>query len=383
MPTRPTWAEVSLHALRHNFRTLRDHVAPVGVCAVIKADAYGHGIVGCARALEAEGAAWFGVTCTEEGVQLRDAGIKARILLMSGFWRGEEQAVVEHDLTAAIWSREHIDLLRAAAARGLAREAVHLKVDTGMSRLGASVAELPQLCEALKSGSPAGGNIFLEGVFSHFASAEVLGAPDVREQLTRFEEAMGIIARSGLTPSCQHLANSAAMVTTRDSWKSMVRPGISLYGYYLPMSSMMTGVPDTSLQLPVRPVLSWKTRIIQVRDVPARTRVGYNGAFITQVPSKLATLPVGYADGLSRQLSSRGRVILRGEYAPIVGNVSMDLTTIDVTGVPSAELGDEVILIGESADKKITAWDHANLAGTIPYETLCGITKRVPRLHKS
>jgi alanine racemase len=381
MPTRPTWAEISLDALRHNFRTLRDHVAPVAVCAVIKADAYGHGIVGCARALEAEGATWFGVTCTEEGVQLREAGIKARILLMSGFWRGEEQAVVEHDLTAAIWSREHIEALRVAAARGLAREAVHLKVDTGMSRLGAPLAELPDLCEALKSGPQGGGNIFLEGVFSHFASAEVLGAPDVREQLARFEDGMAIIARSGLTPSCQHLANSAAMVTTRDSWKSMVRPGISLYGYYLPMSSMMTGAPDVSLELPVRPVLSWKTRIIQLRDVPARTRVGYNGAFITQAPSKLATLPVGYADGLSRQLSSRGRVIVRGEFAPMVGNISMDLTSIDVTGIPGVSVGDEVILIGGSGDKKVTAWDHANLAGTIPYEVLCAISKRVPRTY--
>src|SRR5688572_26376176 len=185
MPTRPTWAEVSLDALRHNFRVLRDHVSPAGICAVIKADAYGHGIVGCGRALEAEGAKWFGVTCTEEGVQLRKAGIKARILLMSGFWRGEERAVVEHDLTAAIWSPEHIELLRTAAARGLAREAVHLKVDTGMSRLGASLADLPALCEALKSADQAGGNIFLEGVFSHLASAEVLGAPDVREQLAR------------------------------------------------------------------------------------------------------------------------------------------------------------------------------------------------------
>lgn len=377
MPTRPTWAEISLDALRHNFRLLRDHAAPAEVCAVIKAHAYGHGLDRCARALEEEGARWFGVTSTEEGVELRAAGIKGRVLLMSGFWRGEEQAVVEHDLTAAIWSREHIELLRGAAARGLAREAVHLKVDTGMSRLGASLAELPELCEALKSGPQGGGNIFLEGVFSHFASAEVLGAPDVRAQLARFEEAMATIARSGLTPSCQHLANSAAMLTVPEARKSMVRPGIALYGYYLPMSA--AGGTQPPPELPVRPVLSWKTRVIQVRDVPAGARVGYNATFTTQRPSRIATIPAGYADGLNRKLSSRGRVIVRGEYAPVIGIVSMDLTTIDVTGIPGVSVGDEVILIGEAGDKKITAWEHANLAGTIPYEILCAISKRVPR----
>jgi alanine racemase len=377
MKTRPTWVEVSLATLQHNFRTIQDFVAPdATVCAVVKADAYGHGAVECARALEKEGAVWFGVTSTEEGVQLRQGGVTGRILLMTGFWRGEEEAVVQHDLTPAVWEWWHIELLEDAAER-LKHETVpvHVKVDTGMARLGLPMADLGLFAQMLKEAQ----HVVPEGLFTHLASSEVIDAPDVDAQLSRFEDAAQTVIESGLSPVYYHIANSAAIATRANSWKNMVRPGISLYGYYLPFLSAITGVPDASLELPVKPVLSWKTRILSIREVPARTRIGYNGAYMTQSPARIAALPVGYADGLSRQLSNRGRVIVRDDYAAIVGNVSMDITLVDITGIPGVDVGDEVTLLGQSARRKITAWEHASHAGTIPYEVLCNISKRVPR----
>jgi len=221
--------------------------------------------------------------------------------------------------------------------------------------------------------------IMLEGVFTHLASAEVVDAPDVDAQVARFDDACSTITESGLSPVYQHMANSAGILTRERTWKNMVRPGLSLYGYYLPFTSVLGGLADTTPDLPVIPALSWKTRIIAMRDVDAHTPVGYNGAYITQGPSRLAVLPVGYADGFNRHMSNRGRVLLRGDYANVVGNVTMDLVTIDVTGMPGVSIGDEVVLIGEQGNKKITAWEHASHAGTIPYDILCAISARVPR----
>ncbi|HYG98484.1 MAG TPA: alanine racemase [Terriglobales bacterium] len=377
---RPTWAEVSLTALCHNYRTIQQHVSPSAtVCSVVKADAYGHGAVPCARALEAEGATWFGVSSAEEGIALRQGGIRGRILLLSGFWRGEEDDIILNDLTPAVWEWWHLDLLEQAAAR-LGRRAqesvpVHLKVNTGMNRAGLDLECVSDFVISLRHAE----HVVLEGVFSHLASAEVLGAPDVDAQLTEFEKAIATVRASGVTPVYYHIANSAAISTRQQSWKNLVRPGISLYGYYLPFTSVVSGRPDESFELPVKPVLSWKTRIVSTREVAARERIGYNGAYVTQAPTKIAMLPVGYGDGLNRHLSSRGRVIVRDQYAPIVGNVSMDITLIDVSNVAGVSTGDEVTLLGSTGRCSITAWEHANHAMTIPYEILCNISKRVRR----
>jgi alanine racemase len=376
-----SWAEVSMTALQHNYATIRDYVAPdATVCAIVKANAYGHGAARCALAFQQEGAKWFGVTCVEEGVELRKAGVTGRILLMSGFARGEERELLDQNLTPVIWDWNHIEWLEDAAEkldRAPENVAVHLKVDTGMSRLGVSMADLPHILDMLKGAQ----FVVLEGVCTHLASSEVLDAPDVAAQMHRYEEVIETTNLSGLAPAYHHMANSAAIATRERSWKNMVRPGLSLYGYYLPSTSIVTGIPDHSHDLPVIPVLSWKTRIIAVREVSANQSVGYNGAYVTQAPARLAVLPVGYADGFNRHLSSRGRVIVRSDYARVVGNVSMDLTIIDVTGMPGVDVGDEVILIGESGSKKITAWDHASHSQTIPYEVLCGISARVPRVY--
>ncbi len=379
---RPTWAEVSLSALRHNYKTIQQYVAPNStVCAVMKADAYGHGAVQCAQALEAEGATWFAVSSVDEGIQLREGGIRGRILLLSGFTRGDEEAVIVHDLTPAVWEWWHVELLEDAAARlnrhVLESVPIHLKLNTGMNRVGMDLKNLSAFLEAIQSAE----HLIVEGAFSHFASAEIYDGPNIENQLVKFKDAMTTIRSSGISPVYYHIANSSGIVSRDSAWMNMVRPGISLYGYYLPFTSVITGSPDASMELPVKPVLSWKTRIVDMREVAASQPLGYNGAYVTTAPSLIAMLPVGYADGLSRQLSSRGRVIVRNDYAAIVGNISMDLTLVDVTGIPGVRIGDEVTLIGATEKRTITAWDHANLAMTIPYEILCGISKRVPRKH--
>jgi alanine racemase len=374
---RPTWAEVSLGALRRNFRLVQSHVgAGVTVCAVVKADAYGHGAIECARALEEEGARWFGVTSTEEGLALREAGIRGRILLMTGFWRGEEEEVIRHRLTPAVWQSESLESLEDAAKRLKPSEPlpVHVKVDTGMSRLGLAPGEVAAFVEKLRAAP----HVKVESVFTHLASAEITDARSNAEQLAQFDRALAEFRRHGISPELAHTANSAAIASRPASWHNFVRPGISLYGYFLPFVSS-TGSKTEQQALPVEPVLSWRTTIVGLRQAGAKQGVGYNATYVTRAPMRLAVLPVGYADGFNRLLSCRGRVLVRGQEALVVGNISMDLTLVDVTAIPEAAVGDEVVIFGESGSHKITASEHANLAGTIPYEILCAISKRVPR----
>lgn len=367
---RPNWAEVSLPALRRNFRALRQLAgAGAEICAVVKADAYGHGARECARALQAEGAGWFGVTSTAGGLHLRQSGITGRILLMTGFWPGDEPELAHYRLTPAVWESWHVERLQQAVPAAADALPVHLKVDSGMGRLGVAPAELPAILEQLRRAP----RLSLEGVFTHLASAEVVGAEDVARQLACFERALADIRGAGFAPRYVHAANSAALVCLPQARYNLVRPGISLYGYYLPFSGAAVQPPA------LEPVLSWKTRVISLRQFAAGCALGYNGTYVTRRPSRIAVLPVGYADGLSRRLSSCGRVIVRGAYAPLVGRVSMDLSLADVTDVPGVEIGDEVILIGGDGALRLTAWEHARAADTIPYEVLCAISKRVPR----
>ncbi len=384
--TRPTWAEVSLATLRQNFRVVQKHVgSSVTVCAVVKADAYGHGAVDCSRALEAEGARWLGVTSLDEAIPLREAGVHANILLMTGFWRGEETEIVRLKLTPTVWEPWHIESLEVAAASlGVGRHPVHLKVDTGMGRLGVSLEELPTVLAVIKS-SP---HLALDGLSTHLASSEVMDAPSVGEQVSAFEAARRIVRAAGLEPNFVHMANTGAVISRRETWlstngNSMVRPGVALYGYYLPFQRAGREVSGGTLRLPVKPILTWRTRILSLRNVGANQALGYNATYVTKAATHIAVLPVGYADGYNRQLSNRGRVIVRDHYAPIVGSISMDLTLADVTGIPSVSVGDEVILLGSSDGLSVDALEHARLANGSPYEILCNISKRVPRRYPS
>lgn len=376
MSSRPTWAEVSLGALRQNFRAIRQHIGPAPqICAVVKADAYGHGSVECARALASEGATWFGVTSTDEGILLREAGIRERILLMTGFWRGDQDDVIRHELTPAVWEPWHVELLDEAAQHlGVRRFPVHIEVDTGMTRLGVNVADLPALCWRLGSSQ----QLTVEGLFTHLASAEVLDAEDASQQIAQFANVLGKLGELKISPSLIHMANSAAVVARPETWTSMVRPGLALYGYCTPLRGGQKKM-SSSQAVELKPVLSWKTRVISLREVCAGRTIGYNATYVTHAPARLAVLPVGYADGLDRQLSSRGRVLIRGQYAPILGIVSMDLTIVDVTAIVGLEVGDEAVILGSSGNVNINAWEHARLCATIPYEVLCRISKRVPR----
>ncbi|HLH09815.1 MAG TPA: alanine racemase [Terriglobales bacterium] len=374
---RPIWAEISRSALRHNLKAIRQHIGDkITICAVVKADAYGHGSVGCARVLEAEGVDWFGVTGTEEGVRLREGGIRGRVLLLSGFWQGEAEEVIHQRLTPAAYDLWQIAALEQAAAKLNLAEPFrfHLKIDTGMSRLGINMNDLPKALEQIRQ-SP---HLKFEGAFSHLASAEVLDSAAMAEQEANFDYARETIVSYGLNPGYLHLANTSGMIGRPEARFNMVRPGLALYGYTLPF--IRNHAPATILPyVDLKPALSWKTRIVSLRDLPSGRSVGYGGTYVTTRSTRIGVLPVGYADGLNRALSGKGCFHTRGHKVPILGRVSMDLTVVDVTDIPEAALGDEVCLIGGFNGCSVTAWDHAKLAHTIPYEILCNISKRVLR----
>lgn len=337
----------------------------------VKADAYGHGAVNCARALERAGARWFGVALPEEGVTLRDAGITSSILCLAGFWEGQEDLMVSRWLTPAIF---RLDLLRALA--GEARRAgviadYHLKVDTGMGRLGVPYSELGDFLD----GAAELDGVRLDGVMSHLASADDPREQEfTQDQIGRFNNAVDAVRAAGHRPTWIHLANSAGAHAYSASRGNLVRIGGTLYGLW-------RDVTDHSIEpLDWRPVMSVFTRIMFLKTVPAGARLGYGGTFSTERESRIATLALGYEDGLSRARSNRGKVIIRGQFAPIIGRVSMDLTLVDVTDVPGAEVGDEVVIIGSQGSNQITAEEVAAEIGTISYEVTCSLSNRVPRV---
>jgi len=365
---RPTWAEIDLGILAANLGAVRRRVGRRPVLAVVKADAYGHGAVEVARALQEDGVERFGVAIPEEGIELRRAGIRTPILVLGGFAPPQADLLLQHDLVPAIYRRDQVESLSSTAARRGVVAAAHLKVDTGMGRLGVPAADVPVFLDILGKVP----SIRLTGAFSHLAVADDPADPFTRDQTRLFQEAIGAIRAAGLRADEIHLANSAAIMDHPPAWMTLVRPGLILYGY--PPSSRMTA-------LPVRPILSLRTRIIYIKDIRPGTTLGYGRTFQAGRPTRVASLALGYDDGLPRLVSNRGHVLVRGRRAPIVGRVSMDLTTVDVTDVPAAALGDEVTVIGASGEETLGADQVAEWAETIPWEVLCGIGSRVPRLY--
>jgi alanine racemase len=380
--TRPIWAEISRSRLVHNYRFLQRLAgAETELLAVVKADAYGHGLAGCAETLAAAGAGWFGVTSVEEAVAVRRISPAARILAMSGCWRGEAEAAVEHRITLSVWDAAHLELVAEAATRrglGAGAVAVHLEIDTGMSRQGVQ----PERLAALLAGLGSGSTLRVEAAMTHFHSPE--DAHATGEQIRRLGEALEMLAAHDIRPKIVSAGSSAdllALSTTAVTElareygaRRMFRAGLALYGY----SPLAEAHPD------LQPVLAWKTRIVSLREIPAGAVAGYGGTFRAERPTRLALLAVGYADGLSRGLSGRGRALVRGVAARMAGRISMDQTMIDVTGIPGVSVGDEVALIGEQGSgehaERVTAAEIAVATGTIAYEVLCGITARVPRI---
>ena len=371
---RPTWAEIDLDALAHNFRAIRGRVgSSVKVLAAVKANAYGHGAVRCAPRLEKEGADWFGVALPEEGIQLRDAGTTKPILCLGGIWAGQESLCIQQNLTPVVYRMDAIEALDRAAKDAQQTVDVHVKIDTGMGRLGVRADDVPNFCAALKRFA----NIRVDGLMTHLASADDEQQADfTAAQLQRFQDAVVTFRDHAFEPTFIHAANSAGLFTFAESRGNMVRPGGTLYGFTRDVLPPKLETP------PLRPVMSLYSRIMLLKRVPKGEKLGYDGTFETARESVIATIPIGYDDGYRRGFSNKARVVVRGQFAPVVGRVSMDLTIIDVTEVAGAALDDQVTLLGSDGNCSITAEDLGELAGTISYEVACGISPRVPRVYR-
>jgi len=369
-----SWVEISLKQIAANFQAVRDVVGlNVEVMPVVKADAYRHGAVEVSRALEGAGARWLAVSNVEEGAILRDRGISARILVMADFLPPERAGLLDYNLTPVIHSLDDIqEWDRMAQSRGVPGP-YHLKIDSGMGRLGTR-APVSAILDAIAGAKHAR----LEGLMTHLASAANYASPQTEEQLRAFQSVCTELARAGVHPPILHLSSSTPVAYgRRDAWHRMVRPGHAVYGYVSPVAK---GTAPPRL-LDVKPALAWKTAVLAVKDLPAGALVGYGGMFRTTEPTRIAVLAAGYADGIPHRLSNKGRVIARGHLAPIIGAVSMDLTTIDVTQCPPLEVGDAVTLLGSEEGVSIDAQQIARIAGTISYSVLCGIHARVKRIY--
>ena len=372
---RPTWAEISLPKLRRNFDYVRRLAGPRRVMAVVKADAYGHGAVTIAKTLAEAGADWFGVATVEEALELRAAGVEQPILLLGGLYMSDPTHLIEYGLTPTVSSTARLDTYSECARRLGKPIEFHLKVDTGMGRLGLPPDRVKAFVEHYRE-LP---GLEMKGLFTHLASAEDMVASQTEEQSAGLKKTLCQVRELGISPEWIHVANSAALVAGWPFPENLVRIGALLYGYCLPLT-LPPGKPAPEPPQ-VEPILTLKSRVVYLKDVPTGTPLGYSAAFHTRRPSRIATVPVGYADGLSRALSNRGWAIVRGHRSRIVGNISMDLTLLDVTDVPGVDIGDEIILMGQSDHCSITALEIAELVGTVPYEVLCSIGRRVPRIY--
>jgi alanine racemase len=384
---RPTRALIDTSALEGNFRLLAGLVRPhAELIAVLKANAYGHGVELCAPALVRAGAQWLAVATAEEAVAAREVAPGARVLILGGVFEGQAEAAVELGLTPVVWERWQVELLDTAARNRGVEVAVHIEIDTGMSRQGVGVDGLTDLIGELK-----GSALRVEGVMTHLYAADEADGEETRKQLEVLVSALKVIAAAGLKPEILHVGSSAAIlaemapvvaeIAGRFGMRTAMRPGLSLYGVLPEFAPEFKKEPGAlvSGREKLKPVLSWKTRVATVRRVEAGAVVGYNGTFVATEAMTLALLPVGYADGLTRSLGNHFSLLVRGERAPIVGRVSMDLTVIDVTDVAGVKVGDEVTIIGRDGEDEITADDHARAAGTVSWEILTRISERVPR----
>ncbi|MBI4164252.1 MAG: alanine racemase [Acidobacteria bacterium] len=372
---RPTWAEISLSKLRRNYERVRELAGARKVMAVIKADAYGHGAAPISKCLAQCGVDWFGAATVEEAMELREAGIEHPILLLGGLYMSDPAHLAEFRLTPVVSSTARLDTYAECARREGKPIEFHLKLDTGMGRLGLPPDRLASFLAHYRELE----GLRLTGFLTHLASAEDLIASQNEDQAARFKAGLKILMKAGIEPEWIHVSNSAALVAGLKFPENLVRVGALFSGYCLPVIGPVPNSTKAADQF--EPILTFKSRVVYLKDVPSSTPLGYGAAFHTRRMSRIATVPVGYADGLSRGLSNRGRAIVRDRYARIVGNVSMDLTLLDVTDIPGVDIGDEVILLGRSEHCSISALEIAQQLGTVPYEVLSSVGKRVPRIY--
>jgi alanine racemase len=369
---RPTVAEIDLKALAFNYRQIKKRIPrDAGIMGIVKADAYGHGAVPVALELERLGAEYLGVAMCEEGVELRRGRVKAPILILGGIY-SEDQAdcVLRHRLTPVVFEERALQLLSKKATMNHRKVKVHLKVETGMGRLGVSLSSWADFLGELKRYE----NIDVEGILSHFSMSDEDGGTFSSEQWEKFKTGLKTAEDQGIQFKYFHIANSGNLAAFPFYSGNLVRPGIMLYGSY----------PSSSLRdmIKLQPVMALKTKIHFLKTVPPGTKISYGGTFMTQRETCVATLPIGYADGYNRQLSNRGEVLVRGKRAPVIGRVTMDYMMVDVTDIPGVSTGDEAVLLGKQGRERIAAEEIAEKIHTISYEVFCSVGKRVPRVYK-
>lgn len=370
-PHRPTWAEINLDNLAFNFHSVKNFVGEsVRFMSVVKADAYGHGAVECAKRLATEGVDWFGVALPEEGEELREAGIEKPVLCF-GNWPGQERMMIERNLTPVVYQLDRAAAFDRAAFEAGKKVKVHVKIDTGMGRVGIRSGDAAKFAGELKRFE----NLDIDGLMTHFASADEIVSEMTDLQMRRFADAVAAFHAKGFRPTYLDMANSPGAVVHSESRATMVRIGGLLYG--LGGDVLPKGFDGPEL----RPVMSLHSEISFLKQVPPGATIGYGATFVTNRPSLIATLPIGYHDGYPRVLSNIGNVIVNGVGASVAGRISMDWTTIDVTAVPDVKVGDRVTLIGKHGGQRILAENIAALAGTISYEITCGLNRRVRKVY--
>jgi len=367
---RPTIAVIDMDALDHNFREVVRCAEGQQVLSVVKARAYGHGAVEVSKRLLRLGADMLGVALVEEGRELREAGIDAPVLVMGATFPEQAEEMVSQKLTPAIFSLSVAQALSEAAYKRRTTINVHVKIDSGMGRIGIAPEDAPELIATLQKLR----NISVQGLMTHFADADLQDKQFASKQMDRFEALLKALEAKKIKVPVRHAANSAAVLDFHRAFFTMVRPGLMLYGY--------NPLEEGALGADLRPVLSLVTRIAFIKKVPTGVPISYGRTFTTKRESAIATLPIGYADGYGRGLSNKGEALVRGMRVPVVGRVCMDMCMIDVTDVPDAREGDDVVLIGSQGSERITADDIAAKIGTIAYEVLCGISSRVPRIYQ-
>lgn len=378
---RPVWAEVSLSAIGHNLRLIRRAIGPKRkILAVVKANSYGLGAVEISKALARMGVEAFGVTCSQEGIELREAGIRKPILLLTGFWTGEERRILKYKLTPTVARLGQIQLLERAAKNGAGKSRrktlFHLKIDSGMNRLGISPREIPAFAKEFAA-CP---HLALGGTFTHFASSDDFRTKQNEQQEKVFSNALEQLRSAGVSPGVVHMANSGATCARPGTLADMVRPGAVLYGYHQGFEPDEVAA-EVRKRIPLKPCLSLRSRIISLRDVAAGESVGYSARFVAERSSRIAVIPAGYADGIVRQRTNRGCVIIAAKLAPLVGAISMDLSMVDVTDVPGAAIGDIVTIYGREGETSMEVDQVARQIGTVTSDLLCAIGRRVPRFY--
>ncbi len=362
-----TWIEIDTGAVAHNIRLIQQKTKNM-VMAVVKANAYGHGTIPIAEAALHGGADFLGVARIEEALVLRNAGINHPILVMGNTPEGMLSEGIDNNISITVWNLEQIILASSYTKKRGSIARLHLKVDTGMSRLGAQPEEISELAREINHRP----GVTFEGLFTHFARADEKDQETTSDQLQTFSWVVGRLSSVGLRPPLVHAANSAAIMVRPDSYFDLVRSGIAIYGLH----------PSQECRLPngFRPALTWKTILSQVRNLPVGRGVSYGHKYITQSPERIGTVPVGYADGFRRV--SGNQVLTGGQFVPVIGRVCMDQISVQLDRVPDAQEGDEVVLIGKQGNEKISAESVADLWGTINYEVVCGLSARVPRVYK-